>query len=1100
MKLYGVRVIRCVFQVCLMITCSSFHGYSVTIWSEDFATYALNATLATDINNPPVGADWSVTGNCKVKNTARSIRVQNSSGTWTSEVIDITSYTAVMLSASHRQVGSMGSADVAQTQYQLNGTGGWIDFTTNGNINGSFGTLTSSEFIGTGTTVQIKVTLTCDGSSGTEKLFLDDVLLEDLTCDPCYSVASGDISDASIWASTSGGTAGKAPTASGGVGEPAYIIEGGFTVDVNQDVRVDSVIVGTTAGSGSGAGILRWTGNYVMEINNDGQGAACLIYVENGSSIQRNGFDAEIEFSTDNDGAETYTVTINDAAVGISIEKMEVLGDDATITFGGAGILTLSDELEVDEDRSDITNNLTGVFTVNDDIRLSSGDDDDCVFTNNGTIVIGDDLMFEDDDDDGLFTNNGTVTVGDDLYFNNAGNRSVYTNAAGATTNINGKVHFESTSTNRAFVINNLGVFNVSEIIDIQTDGTTLNNAHADAKFTVTGNVVFGNDDLVINNSVGGGEFITNDFNTEDGQNNDRITLTNVGTMNFVNFDTSGENDYTFNNTGTVNMTGNFDDFLANQNTFTNDNNGTWNWSGSSYDSDLRLYCSASGNTFNYNRSGNQGMIEVQGNDYHHLEITESGTKTSVGDMDIEGNLLISGTAEFDVNTGNDDITLAGNWVNTSSVGFDQTNQKVTFDGTGAQSITCSTLGTETFHDLNINKSSGGTVILNNHVDLTDQMNFNGSHGYMSIGVYNLTINNWDNGDFIGYDENEFVVVDNTGLIQFSGVADGDVVNLPMGIGIGSANYALTDVTLTDAGDGDFSGNLCNQVQADGGCGGTALSDYALGLTWNLNSTSNDATVKLYWDTSQELTSFDNTDCFVSLYSGGSWRELSAGSVAINEGGSLRSQSGSTTSFSSFSVGSSGGVLPIELWYFEVLVVGEHVLLKWSTAAEINNDYFTIERSADGVLWEEIGVVVGAGNSFTPLYYHFTDQFPIEGSSYYRLKQTDFDNKQQHYQKQEVFQEGFAAVASSAFQVELYPNPVQGDQFFIKLLIGDPEQRILLTVYDAYGKQIQAQDLNQTKGQDLHAIRLADQVLAGMYFVVLRCKERAITKKIVVKR
>jgi hypothetical protein len=490
----------------------------------------------------------------------------------------------------------------------------------------------------------------------------------------------------------------------------------------------------------------------------------------------------------------------------------------------------------------------------------------------------------------------------------------------------------------------------------------------------------------------------------------------------------------------------------------------------------------------------------VQGSDYHHLEITESGTKTSVDDMDIEGNLLISGTAEFDVNAGNDDITLAGNWVNTSNVGFDEANQRVTFDGSGAQSITCSTLGTETFHDLNINKSSGGTVILNNHVDVTDQMNFNGSNGYMSIGVYNLTINNWDNGDFIGYDENEFVVVENTGLIQFSGVSDGDVVNLPMGTDVGSANYGLADVTLTDAGDGNFSGNLCNQVQADGGCGGTALSDYASGLTWNLNSISNNGTVKLYWDTSKELTSFDNTDCFVSLHSGGSWGELSAGSAAINEGGSLRSQAGTIASFSSFSVGSVGGVLPIELWYFEVLVVGEHVLLKWATASEINNDYFTIERSADGVLWEEIGVVVGAGNSFTPLDYNFTDQFPIEGSSYYRLKQTDFDNKQQHHQTQEVFQEGYTAVPSSVFQMELYPNPVQEDQFFIKLLIGEPEQKILLTVYDAHGKQIQTEVLNQTKGQNLHSIRLSDQLLGGMYFVVLRCKERAITKKIVVKR
>ncbi|MDG2450438.1 MAG: LamG domain-containing protein, partial [Saprospiraceae bacterium] len=135
-------------------------------------------------------------------------------------------------------------------------------------------------------------------------------------------------------------------------------------------------------------------------------------------------------------------------------------------------------------------------------------------------------------------------------------------------------------------------------------------------------------------------------------------------------------------------------------------------------------------------------------------------------------------------------------------------------------------------------------------------------------------------------------------------------------------------------------------------------------------------------------------------------------------------------------LGNSVTPLPIDLVSFTANVNDDRVDLKWLTSTEINNDYFTIERSVDGVLWEEIGVVVGAGNSFTPLDYQFTDQFPIEGSSYYRLKQTDFDNKQQHHQKQEVFQEDYTAVASSVFQMELYPNPVQDDQFFIKLLIG----------------------------------------------------------------
>jgi hypothetical protein len=69
------------------------------------------------------------------------------------------------------------------------------------------------------------------------------------------------------------------------------------------------------------------------------------------------------------------------------------------------------------------------------------------------------------------------------------------------------------------------------------------------------------------------------------------------------------------------------------------------------------------------------------------------------------------------------------------------------------------------------------------------------------------------------------------------------------------------------------------------------------------------------------------------------------------------------------------------------------VKLDWATASELHNDYFTVERSMDGLNWENIIQIAGAGTSTNRNDYSEVDTRPIEGLSYYRLKQTDFDGQ-----------------------------------------------------------------------------------------------------------
>ncbi len=86
-------------------------------------------------------------------------------------------------------------------------------------------------------------------------------------------------------------------------------------------------------------------------------------------------------------------------------------------------------------------------------------------------------------------------------------------------------------------------------------------------------------------------------------------------------------------------------------------------------------------------------------------------------------------------------------------------------------------------------------------------------------------------------------------------------------------------------------------------------------------------------------------------------------------------------------------VLPIEMLSFDGVCGDGNVLLKWSTASEKNNAFFTVERSIDGILFSSIGTIDGSGNSDQVLYYSLNDQNPRQGINYYRIRQTDFNGQ-----------------------------------------------------------------------------------------------------------
>jgi hypothetical protein len=116
-------------------------------------------------------------------------------------------------------------------------------------------------------------------------------------------------------------------------------------------------------------------------------------------------------------------------------------------------------------------------------------------------------------------------------------------------------------------------------------------------------------------------------------------------------------------------------------------------------------------------------------------------------------------------------------------------------------------------------------------------------------------------------------------------------------------------------------------------------------------------------------------------------------------------------------IGALSFSLPVELIDFKARSKEEGVLLQWSTASEIGNDFFSVERSKDGKKWAVIAQLPGKGNTFQLNQYQFLDENPLHVTSYYRLKQTDFDGSE-HLSSIQTIQ------GKNSGSFSIFPNPV----------------------------------------------------------------------------
>jgi len=203
------------------------------------------------------------------------------------------------------------------------------------------------------------------------------------------------------------------------------------------------------------------------------------------------------------------------------------------------------------------------------------------------------------------------------------------------------------------------------------------------------------------------------------------------------------------------------------------------------------------------------------------------------------------------------------------------------------------------------------------------------------------------------------------------------------------------------------------------------------------------------------------------------------------------------TVFSPRTLSLFGSPLPIELLSFDAIPTNNNVVLTWKTAAEINNNYFTVERSEDAFTYTNVGIVNGAGNNTSSLNYSLVDDTPLAGISYYRLKQTDFDGKYTYSNIRSVYFKN-----AGVFDFSIYPNPVYktSDNISFTLSGFNKNSSVLVVLLDVLGKEYYSKKiLIDDNGSVKVMIEGCAHLTTGVYMIRATSDNKLFSKKVVIE-
>lgn len=178
--------------------------------------------------------------------------------------------------------------------------------------------------------------------------------------------------------------------------------------------------------------------------------------------------------------------------------------------------------------------------------------------------------------------------------------------------------------------------------------------------------------------------------------------------------------------------------------------------------------------------------------------------------------------------------------------------------------------------------------------------------------------------------------------------------------------------------------------------------------------------------------------------------------------------------FGFFSTGQAPSLLPVSLISFTGRSLNGANVLEWITASEVNNSYFTVQRSSDGIDFTDLGKVSGAGTSTIEHSYYYEDYSPL-AEGYYRLIQTDFNG---HFEYSNIVH--LKKVSGNAHFAVCSPNPSNG-KMVIKLF-GKQGEEIHIRITDLFGHIVYELKNSMDENHFIDNIDL-NEVSSGIYYI-----------------
>ena len=210
-----------------------------------------------------------------------------------------------------------------------------------------------------------------------------------------------------------------------------------------------------------------------------------------------------------------------------------------------------------------------------------------------------------------------------------------------------------------------------------------------------------------------------------------------------------------------------------------------------------------------------------------------------------------------------------------------------------------------------------------------------------------------------------------------------------------------------------------------------------------------------------------------------------------NNGGSISAGAGSGSNGSGI-ITSSSGPLPVELTEFRAESRDTRVRLYWITATESNNDYFIIERSPNGIEYTAIAKIKGAGTTRTYNKYTTYDTDPLQGISYYRLKQMDYNSV---YKYSPVVSVEFSGILDFSF----FPNPAHsGEEISFTLDKNAGLKEVTASITDLTGNLLWSENISIASGNKAEFALSRLNLSEGIYLVKIQGGSAYQVKKLVI--